>query len=319
LIADIIEISYNHFSHYANSSDPEQQEDTPHLRVQKGWVIFCLVLVFITILFASLAPHFAPYGYNEIVLSERLSPPSSDHIFGADNLGRDIFSRTLYGIRMDLLTPTFALIPGMAINWGFEGIVPWAIFVGILIMVIFPFGWGLLSAYVKQMNNWLGDTLEDILMLPRDIICAFPWFVLGILLMSIFGPGLLPVSLVIGILLVPRILAMMRETYQSPPRGKSWLYGVLWSIPITILFFIAGGILYNSSFSYVGFGIPPPIPELGMILSGTGRQYMLEAPWMARIPSIVLIILIFIWVMAGDAVLEKLGFRSKAVWSQTIE
>ena len=319
LIADIIETAYNHFGHYTVLTESEQREETSNVRIHKGWVVFCLVLVFITILFAAVAPHFAPYGYNEIILADRMSPPSSEHIFGADNLGRDIFSRIIYGTRIDLLAPTLALIPGMAINWGFGGVVPWAVLVGVFIMLIFPFGWSLLAAYLKNMNNWLGDTLEDVLMLPRDIICAFPWFVLGLLLMSILGPGLLQVSLVIGILLVPRILAMMRETYRSPPEGKSWLYGVLWSIPIVIIFFIAGGILYTSSFSYIGFGIPPPIPELGSMLSGTGRQYMLEAPWMARMPSIFLIILMFIWVMAGDAILEKLGFRSKAVWVQAVE
>jgi peptide/nickel transport system permease protein len=82
---------------------------------------------------------------------------------------------------------------------------------------------------------------------------------------------------------------------------------------------IAGGILYTSSLSYLGFGIPPPMPELGGMLSGTGRQYMLEAPWIAYWPRLVLALLSFVWVMAGDALLERLGFRSKAVWAKTME
>ena len=63
----------------------------------------------------------------------------------------------------------------------------------------------------------------------------------------------------------------------------------------------------------------PPTPELGSMLAGTGRQYQLEAPWMVQWPTLCLCLLLTIWVMAGDALLEKLGFRSKAVWVKAME
>jgi len=217
---------------------------------------------------------------------------------GADNVGRDIFSRLLYGIRIDLQASLMSA--------------------GILVVI--ATGWAMLAAYLKKADNWLGDTLEDIVMLPRDVICSFPWLVLLLLLMSIVGPGLLQVALVVGlVVLLPRAVGMMREAYNSPPEGRGWLYSVLWSIPVMFIFAVAGGILYTSSVSYLGFGVPPPTPELGSMLSGSGRQFMMEAPWILLWPGPVLASLSFVWVMAGDALLERLGFRTKALWLKVME
>jgi peptide/nickel transport system permease protein len=319
LVAELIEIAYNHFSHTPVLSEPGEGQPTPRLGIPTGWLIFCLVLVFISIMVAAVGPNFAPYEYNEIIIAERLSAPSAEHILGTDNLGRDVFSRILFGIRTDLQAPALMLIPGMFIGWGIQVPNPWAILAGILVLLVFPIGWAILAAYLRKANNWLGDTLEDVVMLPRDIICAFPWLVLLLLFMSIIGVGLLQVALIGGFVLLPRTLGMMREAYSSPPEGRGWLYSVLWSIPVMFILAIAGGILYTSTLSYFGFGIPPPIPELGGMLSGTGRMYMLQAPWMSEWPRLVLVLLSFVWVMAGDALLERLGFRSKAVWSKTVE
>jgi peptide/nickel transport system permease protein len=82
---------------------------------------------------------------------------------------------------------------------------------------------------------------------------------------------------------------------------------------------VAGALLYISSIGYLGLGVPPPQPELGSMLAGSGRQYMITAPWTAQWPIIVLILLPLFWVMAGDALLEKLGFRSKVVWAKVME
>jgi len=69
----------------------------------------------------------------------------------------------------------------------------------------------------------------------------------------------------------------------------------------------------------MGLGVPPPYPELGGMLSGAGRQFMMQSPWMALSPVVTLSLLLLIWVMAGEALLERLGFRSKAVWAKTME
>lgn len=297
LAAELLEIAYNHFGRPPVSSEHREEPAVPRITIPRGWLIFCLVLVFVSIVVAIVGPAFAPFGYNEISLVDRLIPPSAGHILGTDNLGRDVFSRLLYGIRIDILA-------------GF-------MCTGILSVV--AAGWAMLAAYLRKANNWLGDTLEDVVMLPRDIICAFPWLVLLLLWMSIVGPGFIPVALIGSLVLLPRAVGMMQEAYHSPPVGRHWLYSVLWSIPAMLLFAVAGGILYTSSLSHFGFGIPPPTPELGGMLSAAGRQYMLLAPWMVQWPSICLVLLLLVWVMAGDALLERLGFRSKAVWAKAVE
>ncbi len=297
LAADLIEIAYNHFGKPAPSPEQAGEQPAPRLRIPMGWLIFCLVLVFISIMVAVVGPAFAPYEMNEIILADRLSPPSTEHFLGTDNLGRDVFSRLLFGFRTTLSASLLSA--------------------GILVVI--ATGWATLAAYLRKANNWLGDTLEDVVMLPRDVICAFPWLVLLMLLMSMVGPGLLQVALIGSLVLLPRAVGMVREAYGSPPEGRGWLYSVLWSIPVMLLLTVAGGILYTSSLSYFGFGVPPPTPELGGMLSGAGRQYMLTAPWMAQWPSICLALLPFLWVMAGDALLERLGFRTKALWLKVVE
>ena len=155
--------------------------------------------------------------------------------------------------------------------------------------------------------------------MPRDVVCAFPWLLLLMLLMiSVGGPGLFNLVLMAGLLLLPRAVGMMREAYSSPPEGRGWLSSVLFSIPVMLLLAVAGGILYTSSSSFLGFGIPPPTPTLGNMLSD-GMRYLPSAPWIALWPSICLALISFIWVMAGDAVLERLGFGSKAVWLKAVE
>jgi len=297
LAAELIEIAYNHFGRPPVATEHREESALPRITIPRGWLIFCLVLVFVSIMLAIVGPAFAPFGFNEISFADRLAPPSARHILGTDNVGRDVFSRLLYGIRVNILAGLMCT--------------------GILLVV--AAGWAILAAYLKKANNWLGDTLEDVVMLGRDTWCAFPWLVLLLLLMSIVGPGFIPVALMGSLMLLPRAIGMMQEAYRSPPEGRHWLYGVLWSIPVAFLFAVAGGILYTSSASYLGFGIPPPTPELGSMLSGAGRQYMLQAPWTMKWPSISLVLLLLVWVMAGDALLERLGFRSKAVWAKVVE
>jgi peptide/nickel transport system permease protein len=254
--------------------------------------------VLASVIVAVASPAFAPYDYNEIHMADRLAPPGADYQLGTDALGRDIFSRIFYGIRIDMMAA--------------------GIMVGMLVVI--AAGWAMAAAALKRMDNWLGDTLEDLVMLPRDILCAFPWLVLLMLLMSVVGVGLIQVALMAGlVVLLPRAVGMMREAYSSPPEGRGWLYSVLWSIPVMMLLAMAGGILYTSTLSFLGLGIPPPQPELGGMLSGEGRRYMLQAPWLAYWPGIPLALLILVWVMAGDALLERMGFRSKAVWAKVVE
>jgi peptide/nickel transport system permease protein len=296
LAADLIEIAYNHFYKRPNPPELAGEQTVPQRSIPRAWLYVSLALVVVFILIAIIGPFIAPYGYDEIRVGERLAPPGGEFILGTDVAGRDVFSRLLYGVRLDV--EASAMITG--------------------IVMVVAIGWAFLAAFVRKMNNWVGDTLEDLVMLPRDILCAFPWLVLMLLLMSNVGPGLMQVSLVSSLVLLPRVVGMMREACSSPPEGHGWLYGVLWSIPIMLLFAVAGGILYVSSVSFLGYGIPEPWPELGSMIN-RGRPYMFQELHLAVWPGIFLVLLTLVWTMAGETLLERLGFHSKAVWSKVVE
>ncbi|MFC1946606.1 hypothetical protein ACFLXY_01655 [Chloroflexota bacterium] len=300
LIADLIEIAYNH-SDMSINADTADEESPLKFALPKGWVITCMVLVGIILLVALFGPMLAPYGYNAIFLDDRLTGPSSTYMLGTDNLGRDILSRLLYATRLD-------------------------IFAGLTcagILAVLATAWAMLAGYFRQRNSRWHGILEELILLPGKIITAVPWLVLVWLMMSMISPDIdhntILATLVVSLVLLPRGVAIIREAYLTMPEEEDWLRRLLRTVPVMCIFTVGGSILYIASASYYGFGISPPIPELGIMLTGTGRQYMHQAPWMAQWPSLWLALLLLIWVMAGDALLERLGFRSKAVWAKAME
>ncbi len=301
LAAELIEITYNHFSHRERKEEPAVETVTG-LRILRWFLITSLVLVAISVIVGIVAPFIANHGYNEMTLSARLSGPSSEYILGTDNLGRDVFSRLIFGIREDIFLS----------------------FIAVGIIVVLAVGWGILGAHLRKSNDWQGDTLADAVMLPRDVLCTCPWLILILLIVSIVGiqtTGFITISLVllVSLTLLPRVAGIMQEAYHFAPLGRNWLDRVLMTLPVIVFFAVAGGILYISATSFLGFGVPPPIPELGGMLSGPARRYLLQAPWMALWPSITLISLVTVWVMTGEAWLERLGFRTKGMWSKIWE
>lgn len=297
LVAEFIEITYNHLTRKNIPTASFSEKPVLRTLIPKGWLIFSLALAIFIVLAALIGPFLAPYGMNEIHLIDRLSPPSSNYLLGTDQLGRDILSRLLYGIRTDVSTGLICAV----------------------VLSIIGTGWAILAAFCRKMNNSLGDTLEDLVMLPRDIGCAFPWLVLGLLIMSLTGTGVTLVAIACGLVMLPHALGMMQEAYRSPPQGKDWLQSVVLAIPVVFIFIIAGSVLYITNLSFLGFGVPPGIAELGSILSAEGRQFMQAAPHLAYWPTYCLVLIMLVLVMAGDALLERLGYRSKAVWLKTME
>jgi ABC-type dipeptide/oligopeptide/nickel transport system permease subunit len=259
-------------------------------------LVFSLGLCAFIILLAVFGPLLAPNG-NQISLLNILQSPSAKHLLGTDALGRDILGQLLSGIRTDLL---IGLVCAVVVS-------------------VIAGGWAMLAAYSRRMDSWLGDTLEDIVMLPRDVICGFPWLVLLILLMLLLDDhSIIYVALIVGLVIIPHTVGMIQEGYRSTQNGKTWLKNVLQSIPVIFIFTTAGVILCASTITYMGFGISPGIAELGMLVN-TGNAYAQQVPWLVLRPIIILSVILLIWVMTGEALVERLGFRSKAVWSKTME
>jgi ABC-type dipeptide/oligopeptide/nickel transport system permease subunit len=187
------------------------------------------------------------------------------------------------------------------------------------VVSIIAIGWARLAARCKRLNNWRGDILEDIVLLPRDIICAFPWLVLLLLVISLPGnKGVILITLVVGLVILPRTVSMLQEAFSSITEWKGRLQNELRAISMAFIFTTAGVILYVALLSFLVFGVLPGTVELGT-LSSAGTAFIQKTPWLVIEPLVVLSVILIIGVMTGNALAERLGFRSGALWSKTIE
>jgi len=251
--------------------------------------LIIVVTLFLAGIFSDLI---APYGYNEIILRDRLDGPTIEHILGCDNLGRDLLSRIIFGARISMIVA----LAGSAIS----------------ITVSFMVG---------AISGFIGGKYDMVVQRFVDAWMCFPPLVLYLIVMSILGPGLIQVILVLGVsfglgggsrIIRSAVIRIKEDVYFEAaraigvPTGRIMTHHVLPNIlPIMIISFSTGlgaFILAEASLSFLGFGIPPPVPSWGGMLSGTGRQYMLQAPWMALWPGIALAIVVYGVNMLGDAV-----------------
>jgi peptide/nickel transport system permease protein len=258
-----------------------------------GGVIVLLMLF--TGIFADLL---APYGYNEYILADRMAAPSAKHILGTDNLGRDLFSRVIYGARISM----YVGLGASAINIVFASII------------------GVTSGYV-------GGKLDIVVQRFVDALLTFPMLIIVITLMALVGSGVGQVIIVLGIwggiswIRVARsaVIAIKENVYLEAARAIGCSTGTMIFrhiipniTPILIIMFsvsMAGNILGEASLSFLGFGIPPPFPSWGQMLSSEGRSYMQEAPWLAIWPGVALSAAVYGINMWGDAVRDLLDPR----------
>ena len=256
--------------------------------------IITLLLLFIGI-FADLL---APYGYNETGVGPFLAPPSADFWLGADNLGRDLLSRVIYGARV-------SLIVGLAATSSYVLI---AIFIGIL-------------------SGYIGGRFDLIVQRFVDAVMSLPWLPMLMIIMSLVQPGMLPLIIALGVIggiggsriIRSLVLSTKENVYVQAavaigcPTHRILTRHILPHImaPAIVMFTInvPAIILSEASLSFLGFGIPPPLPSWGGMLSGSGRMYMHEAWWMVFWPGLALAIVVYGVNMFGDAVRDLLDPR----------
>jgi len=247
---------------------------------------------------AVLAPWIATYGYDETNVRQRLKPPSTQFYFGTDNLGRDVFSRIVYGARI-------------SVTVGFG-----AVALGVL-----------LATVVGVVSGYFGGIFDVVVQRLVDAWMAFPFLVILLSVMAVLGPGLLNVILSLGILSAANssrvirsaVLTAKENQYVEAARaaGASHLRIILRYIlpnvmaPIIVIATIGLGfaILAESALSFLGLGVPPPYPSWGEMLSGSGRSYMHKAPWMAIWPGVAISLAVFGFNMLGDALRDLLDPR----------
>jgi peptide/nickel transport system permease protein len=235
-------------------------------------------IVGVLALAALFAPLIAPYGPNELDPFSLLSSPSSQHLFGTDDTGRDVFSRTLYGLRLDI---------------------------GLVLLVTYvPLPFAVLAG---ALAGYFGGWVDMIVSRLADIMISFPFIVLAIAFVAIVGPGvegfLIAVPLAAWALYARLARAEMLVIREQPfmvattalgyskTRAilKHGLPNVLRPCLVYTTIDLVGNLILLSSLSYLGFGVQPPTAELGGIIA-EGQSYLLTAWWISTLPGLVLVL-----------------------------
>jgi len=257
-----------------------------------------LVLVVVLFFCGIFANFLAPEGYTTMHLDKRLSPPSREYPLGNDELGRNVLSRIIWGARLSMI-------------------------VGITATAIHT----VISTAIGMLSAYLGGKFDLIVQRLVDAWICFPGLVILITLMALVGPGLLQIILVLGVstgisaIRFKRslVFGIKENVYIHASEAIGARTGrILWShilpniMPMIIVLFtigMGGVILAEASLSFLGLGLPDPYPSWGRMISGPGRTYMLQAPWMGMWPGLALTLAVFGINMLGDAMRDLLDPR----------
>ena len=253
-----------------------------------GGILAGLVLV------ALLAPLLAPQDPLAQDLYGRLQPPSTSHLLGTDDFGRDILSRIIYGarisLRIGLITISLALTGGTLL--------------------------GLVAGY-------RGGFADMLIMRLMDLMLAFPAILLAIAIVAVIGPGIDNVILAVCIVLVPQfarlvrasVLTVRETTYVEAARAlgasepRVLFYGILpnCTAPLIVQATLGMGtaILDAAGLSFLGLGAQPPAPEWGAMLAG-GRELLLRAPWVMTFPGLAIFTVVLGLNLFGDGLRDAL-------------
>jgi peptide/nickel transport system permease protein len=266
------------------------------LFMKKEGLAGVLIVSIISVL-SILAPIIALYDPLDQRLDERLNPPSFRHIMGTDKLGRDIFSRVLYGGRISL----FIAISSVAL----------AVAIGILI--------GLISGYV-------GGSIDNALMRITDMFLSFPALILALAIAAMLRPGLVNVIVAIALSTWPqyaRIVRAITLQIKSEPYIEAALsigstrarvlatHIVPMVIPQTMIqatLNLGGAILTAAGLGFLGFGVPPPTPEWGLMVS-EGRDLIQSHWWISTFPGLMIFLSVVGFNLIGDQLRDILDVR----------
>jgi peptide/nickel transport system permease protein len=258
------------------------------------------LMLLLFVLCGLLADVIAPYDFNEIAPIDRLLPPNLAHWFGTDNLGRDVLSRCLYGAQLSVIIGCTAAALAT-----------------------------LISGVVGIVSGYFGGKIDLVVQRVVDAWMSFPDLIVLIVVVSVLGPGMPQIIGTLGLLLgiggsriVRSAVVSVREhmyVHAAQSTGASSLR-ILWKHvlpnvlpPIIVLFTTRVGsvILAESGLSFLGLGVPPPAPTWGSMLSGSGRTYMFQGPWLALAPGLCLTAVVYATNVFGDALRDLLDPRMR--------
>ena len=256
------------------------------------------LIVLSLLVMAGFAEWIAPYAYDQQLPGARLKPPGREYVLGTDNVGRDILSRIVYGARVSVTVGFLTVLLGNAV----------AAIIGIT------------SGYFRGRYDILVQRVVDAWQ-------SFPYLIIILSLLAVLGPGMLNVILALSILVAAATsrvirsatLSVVEHPYIEAARAmgaghlRVILRHVLPNVTATIVVVatigLGGVILAESALSFLGYGVPPPHPSWGSMLSGSGRTYMYSAPWIAIWPGVAISLVVFGFNMLGDALRDVLDPR----------
>jgi len=256
-----------------------------------------LVIVSVFVLSALLAEQIAPYNPADIDLMNRLVGPSARHLFGTDQLGRDVFSRTLYAARVSL---SVALVA-----------------VSIVVVV---------GVVIGATAGFSGGILDSTLMRTTDVWLSFPTFFLMLGIVTMFGRSIPVMIAVIGLTAWPITARVVRGEYLSWKERDLTLAAralgasnariifrhifpnVMGSVLVIATMQVAWAILAEAGLSFIGLGVQPPTASLGSMVAD-GREFLREAPWVTLMPGVIIFICVMAFNLIGDALRDAFDPR----------
>ncbi|WP_149746084.1 ABC transporter permease [Rhizobium sp. RU35A] len=276
--------------------------------VAAKWPLLALLILVCVIFAALFGPQIAPLDPNRQNIMLRLAGPMTEgrgktlFLLGTDGLGRDVFSRLLYGARVSLLVGISAILVG-----GTIGVVA-----------------GLVSGY-------FGGWIDDVIMRLGDIQLAFPFILFAIMFLVILGPGLANIILVLGVgqwvtyarIVRAQTLSLREKEYVEAARalGDSTVSVIFRTIlpnimaPLTVIasFNVASVILSEASLSFLGLGVPPSVPTWGSMLAESRDQLLANKWWLAFYPGIAIVMTVLSFNILGDWLRDFLDPRLKTL------
>ncbi|WP_062111586.1 nickel transporter permease [Aureimonas sp. AU40] len=291
---------------WLTSDSPRSRFQARAVSLWQGWLtlrsnalaMIGLALIVLLLLMAAFAPWLATHAPNIQNLDTRLLPPGAGHWLGTDELGRDVWSRLVYGARVTL-------------------------YVVALVALTAP----VLGLVIGTVAGTLGGWTDRVLMRITDIFLAFPRLILALAFVAALGPGIENAILAIALTAWPpyarvaraETLTVRRSDYIAAARlqGAGTLRIItghimpmcLSSVIVRVTLDMAGIILTAAGLGFLGLGAQPPLAEWGAMIS-SGRQYLLTHWWVATIPGIAILLVSLAFNLLGDALRDILDPRS---------
>jgi peptide/nickel transport system permease protein len=262
-----------------------------------SWIGLAIFLVVVVL--ALLAPYIAPFDPTDQNILEKLRGPSLEHWLGTDSFGRDTLSRVLYGARISLVIGIVSTIAAMVIG-----------------------------AAIGMLAGWHGGRLDTVTMQAMDVLLAFPSLILGLILVAMLGPSMTNIIIAIALTSIPpfaRIaraptIAVKEREFVDACRALGYsdvrivvrhiLPNILPEILVMGSLWLANAIRTEASLAFVGLGVKPPIATWGGMIR-EGFENILDSYWLALVPGIAILIVIFALNLLGDGLRDAIDPKLK--------